>query len=125
MWFCKNKLQVNAAKTKSLLFHSSRKYQNDNALLINLNGQEIEQVMGFKYLGLYVDPLLNFDSHIDALTKTVRQRTRLLWKMRSFINTDLAQDSYVSLIEPVFIYCCHLYDGTSKANKKTPSSPTE
>ena len=69
MWFCRNKLQVNAAKTKSLLFHSSRKNQNDNTLLINLNGQEIEQVNCFKYLGLHVDPLLNFDAHIGALTK--------------------------------------------------------
>ena len=37
--------------------------------------------------------------------------------MRSFIDTELALALYVSLIEPIFLYCCHLYDGTSKMNR--------
>ena len=44
------------------------------------------------------------------------QRTRLLWKMRGFIPQDLALAHCTSLIEPLFIYCCHIYEGTHKRN---------
>ncbi len=37
--------------------------------------------------------------------------------MRSFINESLALDLYSSLIEPLFVYCCHLYDGCNKYNQ--------
>ena len=33
---------------------------DNNKLQIALNGVEIEQVMEFKYLGIHLDPLLNF-----------------------------------------------------------------
>ncbi len=99
-----------------MLFHSNPKFQRDNELLIFPNGQEIEQVSCFKYLGIHMDPYLSFDNHVDVITRIVKQRTRLLWKMRSFIDTNLALDLYTSLIEPLFLYCCHLYEGTSMTN---------
>ena len=107
---------MNAAKTKSMLFHSNRNFQHDNELLIFLNGQEIERVSCFKCLGIHMDPHLSFDNHIDAITRRVNQRTRLLWKMHSFIDTNLALDLYMSLIETLFLCFCHVYDGTSNTN---------
>ncbi len=116
-WFCRNKLKVNPTKTKCMLFHSRRKFRNDSELLICLNRTEIEQVDNYKYLGLHLDTHLSFDKHIDIIGSKIKQRTRLLWKMRSFIDQNLALDLYNSLIEPMFIYCSHLYDGTTKFNQ--------
>ncbi len=116
-WFCRNKLSVNADKTECMLFRSRRKFVENCELKVSLNGAVIEQVSSFKYLGIHLDPLLSFDAHVDALSSKVKQRTRLLWKMRSFIPETLALDLYCSLIEPLFIYCCHLYDGCTKYNQ--------
>ena len=49
--------------------------------------------------------------------KKVSQRTRLLWKMRSFISQNLAKYVYQTLISPIFTYCDFVYDGMSKKNK--------
>ncbi len=99
-----------------MLFRSRRKFIDDNILHVTLNDIEIEQVQVFKYLGVNLDTHLSFDQHVDVLTSKVKQRTRLLWKMRNFIPESLALELYNSLIDPLFIYCCHLYDGCSKMN---------
>ena len=31
--------------------------------------------------------------------------------MRNFISYELARSLYISLIDPVFNYCCEIYDG--------------
>ena len=36
--------------------------------------------------------------------------------MCGFIDLELAYDLYVSLIEPIFLYCCYLCNGTSISN---------
>ncbi len=110
-WFCANKLHVNARKTKSMLFRSKQKFKANNELLLHLNHVPIEQVKCFKYLGMYLDEHLDFSDHIANVCKRVRQRTRILWKLRGSISTELARALYTSLIDPLFLYCCQLYDG--------------
>ncbi len=116
-WFCRNKLSVNATKTKCMLSRSRCKYAENDTLNVSLNGVAIEQVPVFKHLGIHLDKFLSFDQHIDALSSKVKQRTRLLWKMRNFIPESLALELYYSLIDPLFIYCCHLYDGCNMHNQ--------
>ncbi len=102
-----------------MLFHSSRKFTDNNALLINLNGNEIEQLDKSKYLGIMLDFSLNFSSHVSMISGKIKQRTALLWKLRHIIPEDLAFELYRSLIEPIFLYCSYIYEGCSvtEANK--------
>ncbi len=71
-----------------------------------------------KYLGLYIDKHLSFDTHIESIIKKVSQRNRMLWKMRSFISEPLAKYLYTTLIAPNFMYCDFIYDGTTANNKQ-------
>ena len=66
-WFCRNKLSVNTAKTKYMLFHSRRKFNDNDTLRISMNNVEIEQVTVLKYLGVHLDSFLTFDHHVDAV----------------------------------------------------------
>ena len=91
-WFCRNKLSVNATKTKCMLFNSRRKFAENDTLNVSLNGVAIEQVPVFKYLGIHLDTFLSFDQHINALASKVKQHTRLLWKMHNFIPESLASE---------------------------------
>ena len=113
-YFAAHKLLINAKKTKAMLFHSTNKYMRDNELLIVNDDVYIEQVDLFKYLGVYVDLTLSFKEHVSYAGKKVKQRTGMLWRMRSFINQPLAKQLYLSLILPLFIYCNYVYDGCSK-----------
>ena len=111
MYFAHNKLKINASKTKCMLFHSSRKYTQNNELLLTLGSTEIEQVTDYKYLGVIMDPLLNFKSHVEYISRKVKQRTSILWRMRNFVSQDLAKQLYITMINPVFTYCNYVYDG--------------
>ena len=111
-WFNSNLLSLNTKKTKVMLFRSSRKYTNNNTLLITLNGQEIEQLDKFEYLDVTLDFNLNFSSHISMISGKIKQCTAQLWKLRHII-TELAFELYRSLIEPIFLYCSYIYDDCS------------
>ena len=50
-WLVTNKLFLNVGKTRSMLFGSQHKLSNSNGLDLKINGQEVEQVFKFKYLG--------------------------------------------------------------------------
>ncbi len=118
-WFAANKLCLNAGKTKSMLFYNPQSFRGNKELLVFNNQDEIEQVTQFRYLGVELDSTLKFDKHVDYLRKKVNQRTRLLWKMRSYISKELALALYNSLIDPLFLYCNYVYDGMSLTSKRS------
>ena len=115
-WFAANKLSLNVSKTKSMLICSNRSPLRNFTLNITGNNIPIDPVDTIKYLGLYVDKHLTFDSHTENIVKKVSQRNRL-WKMRNFIPESLAKYLYTTLIAPMFNYCDFIYDGTSNYNK--------
>ena len=118
IWFARNKLSVNCLKTHSMLFTSNRsKFKNDK-LYLELAGVNICQTTEVKYLGLHLDPQLNFDVHVKKLCQKVNVRTKLLWRVRGFITKDLAFTLYRSLIEPHFVYCNFILEGISQTNLK-------
>ena len=55
--------------------------------------------------------IYSFKDHVEYTLKKVRQRNRILWKLRSFIEAELARTLYLSLIAPLFNYCSEIYDG--------------
>ncbi len=118
------KLSVNRDKTKCMLFSSNR-YRDKNVHL-NLNSSfnaddsdvTIEQVNTFKYLGVYLDSHLNFNTHCDKLGKCIRSRTFILQRMRNFILESLDLSLYKSLIEPHFSYADIVYDGCNVTHSK-------
>ncbi len=90
-WFAYNKLSVNTSKTKSMLFTSNWScYKNAN-MYLTLCNQQVEQVREIKYLGLLLDPHLAFDKHINKLCGKINSRVKMLWRMRGFIDLELAR----------------------------------
>ena len=66
-----------------------------------INGQTVETVSTFKYLGTVVDENLMFTDNVDHIYK-MEQRLFLLQKLRSFnVRTEVLQLVYRSLIESV------------------------
>ena len=63
-WFVQNKLSVNCSKSNSMLFTSNHSRYKGDVISCNIRGIMIEQIDEVKYLGLYIDPRLSFDSQI-------------------------------------------------------------
>ncbi len=110
-WFSVNKLAMNIAKTKIILFFHPRSKYRRNHLKLTCDGLEIENVDNFKYLGVTLDGHLTFVANVIKVRAKVDQRTGLLWCVRTFISKDLALNLYKTLIHPMFSYCNYIYDG--------------
>ena len=74
-WLSANKLTLNAKKTKTMLFHTQY-YTSASVLNLSVRNEALEQVFCFKYLGIWLDPRLNFNNHIDKLCSKSNTKTR-------------------------------------------------
>ncbi len=117
-WFDANKLAMNLKKTKVMHFRHCRNIRNNVELNIALNGEVVESVQQFKYLGVTLDINLSFDAHIEILCGKVNSRNCLLRRVRNFVSKDLALSLYRALIEPHYRYCDYIYSGCSLTNAR-------
>ena len=67
-WCHKWMLNINMGKTKVMHFHSNRQTPCIKHKFV-INGQELEVVKQYKYLGIVVDSLLKFNEAMDILRK--------------------------------------------------------
>ena len=109
LWLQRNGLRINAAKTKSMLIHSSRKVVDGN-LTLKVDDRTVECVWCFKFLGIIVNDTLTWADHIDMMCK-VSHRLNLFRRLSWFLPQPLLK----SYILPHFDYCDVVWIGCTKA----------
>ena len=58
-----------------------------------------------KYLGVHLDPTLNFKMHFNKILQKGRRKSELLIRHPFSIVTFMSQRIYQSMIRPIFTYC--------------------
>ena len=86
-------------------------------ILLTLDGVDIENVNSYKYLGLVLDPRLEFDAHADHLIKKLWPKLSTLKRIRKYISTPISLYLYQSLIEPCFTFNDFIYDPMTEHNQ--------
>ena len=77
LWLQRKGLKLNAAKTKSMLIHSSKKIVDGN-LTLKIDDRTVERVRCFNFLGVVVNDTLTWVDHFDMLYKKVSHSLNLL-----------------------------------------------
>ena len=72
-WLAVNQLSLNIDKTKFMLFHAVNKDLSSFDQEICINGNPIERVCEFKFLGLLINENVNWKSHTDMIANKVSQ----------------------------------------------------
>ncbi len=104
-WLAENRLTLNAKKTKCMLFGSPQKLARvREELRIQIDGEFLEHVKVFKYLGLWFDSVLNWKHHVDCVAKKISQRIGIQSRIRPYISADTAKILYESMIAPIISY---------------------
>ena len=101
-WAENEGMEINVSKTKVMLFGDIRKN-----LCIKIHNTDIENITCFKYLGVVLDTMLDFEMQVDyAVGKSKRALSKMcmLIKDRQGISLKIAVDLYKSLIRPHFEY---------------------
>ena len=130
-YFRKNLLSLHPLKTKYIFFSSNRNAQTFNGtILINDNNPndlqnpskicQIKRVSGdqddlaVRFLGLYVDPYLNFNYHTKLISKKISSALYFMRSAKNFINPKALTALYYSLIHSHLIYAIHIWSTYSQ-----------
>ena len=62
-----NKLKLNVAKTKNMIFNKGNK--DINTIYLNINNNVIEHVHQFNFLGPHLNSKLTWNTHIEEISK--------------------------------------------------------
>jgi hypothetical protein len=80
-------LLLNARKTKCMLFNRSLPAPTNLTSITTLDGSDSEYVDSFKYLGVWLDCKLSFQTHIKHLQSKITSRIGFLFRKQSILHS--------------------------------------
>lgn len=98
-----NRLEINEKKTQLMLFTSPQKKFKTNTNFI-INNTALEPATCIKYLGLYFDPHLKWENHINFIVKSVAPIIGILFKLKRVIPKPALLNIYYSLVNSRLSY---------------------
>ena len=121
-WFRCNEMSLNHAKTKVMVFNKKENTIDFNSLNIRLNFNNDNEydtlkiktlsfinsnseIPAIKFLGVYIDPSLNFKYHIDYLRRKISNSLYFINRAKNFLTVDALKLLYHSLINSHLLYC--------------------
>ena len=95
-WLRANKWILNVNKTIYMIFGNRNKPNGIDNMDLKAEGEIIERVQCFKYLGMWLDDCLSFDQHIDNLYRKTCSKLGAIKKARMCLDQDVALSLYKS-----------------------------
>ena len=99
-WLKVNKLSLNVAKTKAMLFHMPQKQILN--LWLKIAGSNIEFIDNFYFRGIIINKHLNWPKHMDILSAKIAKTVGILNTLKHVLPINILKMIYNSLI------LCHL-----------------
>ena len=104
-WCKGNKLSINIKKTKGMLVGTRSMVKKLHLLpKLKIQGGTIDYVFQYKYLGITIDEILSFRTHLNNTIKLVAHKISILSKIRCYITKDASLKLYKTMILPYLDY---------------------
>ena len=104
-WLLSNKLMLNAAKSKFMIFFKVPKVVPS----LTIAGNLIEQVNEFNFLGITLDQNITWKPHITKMAIKIAKVIGVLNKLKHISPQHILLTIYNSLIQPHLIYGLYLW----------------
>ena len=111
LWLNTNKLSLNIDKSNYMIF-TQRNISQCNDVFIN--GQKLERVFSTKFLGVVIDHKLTWKKHIQFVKSKISKSIGILYRGRTFFQSNTLLTLYYSFILPYFTYCIEIWGFTFK-----------
>ena len=108
-WLTANKISINFSKTKYVLFSYRRTLQLPE---IKIGTYVINQTRSIKFLGLFLDENLIFDTHIKYIAVKLSKSVGILNKLKFYLPSEVLKLIYFSFIQPYLLYAIEAWYGT-------------
>ena len=109
-WCQVNRLSLNIDKTHFMIFHPN--HSSIKNIEISLGNSKLKRVDVIKFLGLLIDPALNWSSHISKMKTTVSKTVGILYKIKDFVPKHILHNLYNTLIVTHLNYCNIVWGNT-------------
>ncbi|KAL2098435.1 hypothetical protein ACEWY4_007642 [Coilia grayii] len=112
-WCRTNQLQLNTTKTKEMVVDFRR--TAPPLVPVTIDGENVETVCTYKYLGIHLDNKLDWSTNSDALYRKGQSRLYFLRRLRSFsvCNRHLLM-FYQSVMASVLFYAVVCWGGSTR-----------
>ena len=100
-WLEINKIKVNVTKCKFMIFSYGRKTE---IAPLRFGDGEISETNEYKFLGVYLDNRLTFQSHINHIKNKISKSIGILYKLNNFLPPNILKTLYETLIKPYITY---------------------
>ena len=109
-WVSNNYLQFNVSKCKFMHISHKRQFHHPIPDLL-LDGQSLERVTSFKYLGILLTSDLKWSCHIESICSKARKILGLIYRrFCEHAEPSALLQLYMSLVRPHLEYGCHIWD---------------
>ena len=105
-WFDYNKLSLNLAKTKIMLFGYGKR---DVQVKMEIDGVEIERVHKMKFLGVMIDDLISWKSHIKLVQTKLSESIAVINKAKQALDHKSLHTLYCAQVSPYLMYCVEVW----------------
>ena len=117
-WCSLSALRLNVGKTKEMIFDLS-KPPSDPHRPVLVDGEAVQIVNSFKYLGSHIDNKLTFHDNAAYIFNKAQQRLSLLRKLKSFgVSEKTLETVYKSIIRSVLSFNISVWFGNLSAKNK-------
>ena len=99
-WFKHNHLNVNAAKSCSMIIGSRQRVGSivtKDTLNLKINGELITNKTNYMYLGLHIDSFLTFDIMNDSVCNKLRSRVSLIYRLKLLCHPTILNNIYSTI----------------------------
>ena len=118
-WCGENNLLLNASKTKEVIVDFRQKKKSPIRPLY-INGEIIETVDSFKFLGTIISNDLKWEQNVDKLVKKANQRLFFLRQLRRFgVKKEILMQFYRSVVESILTFSIVVWYGNTTEKQKT------
>ena len=117
-WCNQNFLTINCKKSQWMRTTIIEKNVPATAIF-SIGGVQMAKVDEYKYLGVYIDTQLNFQSHRQKMINSVNYKLTFFKKIRNYVTLDAAKTIYKGTILPMIEYADFVFDFGIKYINKT------
>ena len=107
-WLSANKLSINIAKTKYMVFHFPQRKINFT-LNLKIKNVPIYKTSDFDFLGLRINENLNWHSHVNKIGNKLSKIIGVMKRTQNYFPQDILLQIYNSLFLPHLNYCILLW----------------
>ncbi len=106
-WLDLNKLCLNVAKSKCMIFYMPPKVIP--VLSIKIKDNKIDCVESFNFLGLTIDSQLSWKAHVNIISSKLSRVNGIMLKLKYMFPKCILKKLYSSLVYPHLNYCLLLW----------------